>query len=141
MAEHFIDDANVRNRWQKNTIASNATTSAGLAGFQFSNLEVGKHYEIKVVLTCVATSNDAGLNVNIENGSSNSILYLNIGGWLGTTASNPVATVSGSVVFKAQATSVTFTGGSMNTTSYVASANSYSFLIERNELEDEVSIW
>lgn len=49
MAEHFIDDANVRNRWQKKSTTSSFTTSDQTV-LQFNNLVEGRFYKATAII-------------------------------------------------------------------------------------------
>lgn len=130
-----------KNRWQKKVMSTDITTDTTITELGFSNLEVGKHYEIKLNLTNIAAQDDSAAVVRI-NHDGNILTELGMGNGAAEVTDKASAGRAGvSVIFKATATTLTFTTTSINAGSRIEAENSSAILIERNDLEDEVSIW
>ena len=128
-----------KNRWQKKFLFADVTqpysdlsTSPSNSDFKFTNLEIGKHYELVLHVRASAFEviawQDATTTLVTRVGPS-ALGNDNVGG---------VST------FKATSTFIRFQAVELTSGGILSGNNAtetYAILIERNDLEDEVSIW
>jgi len=103
-----------KNRWQKKVLSVDVTTNTTITDLGFSNLEVGKHYEIKLNLNITAEISDSSVAVSI-NHDGNILTEVGIGNGATAATDKPQAGRAGvSFVFKATASTLTFVSASIS---------------------------
>ena len=144
---NLIGSFGPKNRWQKKVLSADVTattldisTTTGNSDFKFTGLEIGKHYEIYVASLLIATLGDHQLDLfTVHDGQD---ILRNYGGNpMDSGGSGDGKTISNRLIFKATASTLTFKLSSVGSGSILVSTWTHAILIERNDLEDEVSIW
>jgi hypothetical protein len=119
---HYVDKAALaavpsQTRYQTKTLSSNVTSTGNVADLQFDNLTVGKHYRVSLTAFLRTLTSTGAASIAIQHNSNT----LGTALFTSPSATTNAATITTTtVVFQAQATTVTFNATNASATEPIA---------------------